>query len=425
MKKLFGIILSLSLVLPLAACGSDSKENDVPPDLEGQWKQVNSTDEDSFHGAIIDGDEIEIYFVSNDGDSRTLYWAGSFTEPDTAEEPYSWVSQNDKDKTGRAILVSPDDTKAFTYADGQISYSSSMMGTTTTVRLEKEEWEPGLEIEKRAPVDSEVPEEKPQPSEEEPAYNGIPYSVAGVEFSIPDYYKKDSEASTDDQAQFDVKNGDIVTIGFSVISSVVSEEKFEEQMYAFEDSLFTSNGLSVEDENDIVSEEILLAGLPGRSFSAIGKLDEVDATIHLDFVYNPPKSQAFFILFMQAGNPQYDYLRDYQKMLDTATLVMPENSDSPPEAEEPDSPSGIRPEFQEAMDAYEEFMNEYVDFMNRYANAENPLGMLSEYVDYMSKYAEKMEEFDKIDNGDLSTEELSYYIEVQSRVSQKLLTIAQ
>ena len=65
-----------------------------------------------------------------------MYWAGSFEAPTTADEPYSWESKNDHDKTDSALMASSDDTKKFTYEKNQISYEASAMGTTATIRLE-------------------------------------------------------------------------------------------------------------------------------------------------------------------------------------------------------------------------------------------------------------------------------------------------
>lgn len=70
--------------------------------------------------------------------SVSQYWAGSFDAPTTADEPYTWESENDKDQTDMAILASGDDTKTFTYQDGVISYEVSAMGVTQTVKLEKQ-----------------------------------------------------------------------------------------------------------------------------------------------------------------------------------------------------------------------------------------------------------------------------------------------
>lgn len=144
MKKLLYIALSAALVLGmLTACGEPKQtgpETDpaAPPDLAGEWKQTNSDAEDAWQAATISGDTIEVYWVSDNGDTKALYWAGSFDAPTTADEPYTWESVNDKEQTDMAILASGDDTKAFTYQGGVISYEVSAMGVTQTVKLEKQ-----------------------------------------------------------------------------------------------------------------------------------------------------------------------------------------------------------------------------------------------------------------------------------------------
>lgn len=75
--------------------------------------------------------------VNTDSESKSLYWAGTFVAPETPDEPYTWESVNDKEKTDSALLASGDDTKTFTYEKGEISYEASALGTTKTVRLEK------------------------------------------------------------------------------------------------------------------------------------------------------------------------------------------------------------------------------------------------------------------------------------------------
>lgn len=86
----------------------------------------------------------------------------------------------------------------------------------------------------------------------------------------------------------------------------------------------------------------------------------------------------------------------------------------------------IRPEFKDAMDSYEEFMNEYIEFMKKYADSNgNDLTLLSDYATYMSKYAEFVEDFEKWENEEMTAAETAYYIQVQTRVNEKLLEIAQ
>ena len=46
---------------------------------------------------------------------------------------------------------------------------------------------------------------------------------------------------------------------------------------------------------------------------------------------------------------------------------------------------GIRPEFKEAMNAYEAFYDEYCDFMKKYSENPTNLKLLAQYVDMMSK----------------------------------------
>ena len=45
---------------------------------------------------------------------------------------------NDTEKTDSALLASGDETKTFTYSDGQITYDVTAMGITETVKLEKQ-----------------------------------------------------------------------------------------------------------------------------------------------------------------------------------------------------------------------------------------------------------------------------------------------
>lgn len=85
--------------------------------------------------------------------------------------------------------------------------------------------------------------------------------------------------------------------------------------------------------------------------------------------------------------------------------------------------SGIDSDFKAAMDGYEEFMDEYVTFMKKYSKNPSDLSLLADYAKFMADYADFVADFNKWEDADLSTEEIKYYIEVQSRVTQKLLEI--
>ncbi len=132
-KNILTVILTLVFCLTLL-CGCGSKTSVT--DLTGTWKSENNNG--SWMEAVISGDTIEVNWVSDNGDTKSLYWAGSYTAPAKATLEYSWDSENDHTKTDDALLASGDDTKTFTYKDGQISYSVSALGTTTTMHLSKE-----------------------------------------------------------------------------------------------------------------------------------------------------------------------------------------------------------------------------------------------------------------------------------------------
>lgn len=117
------------------------RDRTVPPDLAGEWREQNGSD-DSFHGILISGDTIEIYWVSEGGNAASLYWAGSYVPPPDGKEPYTWVSENDVTRTSAAQLASGESSKTFTYQNGILSYSASVLGVTTTIEAKKQPWQP-------------------------------------------------------------------------------------------------------------------------------------------------------------------------------------------------------------------------------------------------------------------------------------------
>lgn len=138
-KRILALTASLLLAFGCIGCGGGAAEEPAPaPDLTGEWAQVNSNSEDMYHIATIEGETIEIYWFSPSDETKALYWAGDFAAPETADEPYTWTSTNDREKTDSALLASGDDTKEFTYEADQISYEAGMMGVTQTMRLEKQ-----------------------------------------------------------------------------------------------------------------------------------------------------------------------------------------------------------------------------------------------------------------------------------------------
>ena len=84
---------------------------------------------------------------------------------------------------------------------------------------------------------------------------------------------------------------------------------------------------------------------------------------------------------------------------------------------------GMRKDFKDAMDSYEAFIDEYVALMKKYNDNPNDVSLLADYTKYITKYADMAKKFENWKNENLNNAELAYYIDVQSRVSKKLLEI--
>lgn len=87
------------------------------------------------------------------------------------------------------------------------------------------------------------------------------------------------------------------------------------------------------------------------------------------------------------------------------------------------SESAIRPEFKKAMDAYEEFYDEYCDLMAQYTKNPTDFSLLTKYGNMLSKMTEIDAAFEKWNDADMTTAEAAYYLEVNSRVLQKLAKV--
>lgn len=87
--------------------------------------------------------------------------------------------------------------------------------------------------------------------------------------------------------------------------------------------------------------------------------------------------------------------------------------------------SGASPssDFKTAIDSYEQTVNGYVDFMNKYDSEGRPTSMLVDYTKWLQQYTDTAQKLDQIDESTLSPEDQQYFIEVQTRINQKLATL--
>lgn len=126
---------------------------------------------------------------------------------------------------------------------------------------------------------------------------------------------------------------------------------------------------------------------------------------------------------------------DYVPEEDVASNTTDTSTDSSAETSKPDTTEKVPdkdtsnngtldPDFKAAMNSYEKFMDEYVAFMKKYKSNPSDMSLLTEYADYMSKYADFVEDFEKWEDEEMNAAETAYYIDVQERVSKKLLEVA-
>lgn len=293
MKKYVILVLLCVLLTFTTSCGGnpDSDLTKGIPDLAGQWKQVNSNSQEQCQGAIIEGDKIEIYWVSNNGDTRSLYWSGSFLPPATADEPYSWTSSNNQEKTEGAMLASRDDTKTFSYEDSQISYSSSVMGTTTTVRLEKNEWAPGLKIEEVAKKEEPIHQERNNSGFHVETNQKITF--AGIDFSFPDYYDTLDEKSTEVYKHYYPGKSDYsCSLIFQLEDTKITMYEFDRNKEKTAKEMIAK--LSSGNASEIQSTSCQIANLSGWPFSF--KKDKNSVTINGAFAFNPDSQKLILLV---------------------------------------------------------------------------------------------------------------------------------
>lgn len=111
---------------------------------------------------------------------------------------------------------------------------------------------------------------------------------------------------------------------------------------------------------------------------------------------------------------------------DTTSLSDDKQSGSSSESEQPaqtEQPSTTADDdFKATMDSYEAFFDEWIEFMTTYNAEGNPLSMLADYTQMMAQYTETMSKMDAIDETTLTPEQQQYFLEVQGRINEKILS---
>lgn len=130
--------------------------------------------------------------------------------------------------------------------------------------------------------------------------------------------------------------------------------------------------------------------------------------------------------FTACGGPGTDSEPAEQDAIETEeveTEEAPAAEEPAEEAEDTDS-DVISPEFKKTMDDYEAWFDHYCEVMNKYKENPTDLELMSEMTDLMTEETEMLDQMEKMDESEMNTAELAYYIEVTARIEKKLLEVA-
>ncbi len=111
----------------------------------------------------------------------------------------------------------------------------------------------------------------------------------------------------------------------------------------------------------------------------------------------------------------------------TETVEMETEESEPADAAEEasDADSGVlSPEFKKTMDDYEAWFDHYCEVMKKYQDNPSDLELMSEMTDLLSEETEMLEQMENMDQSQMNSAELAYYIEVTARIEKKLLEVA-
>ena len=97
---------------------------------------------------------------------------------------------------------------------------------------------------------------------------------------------------------------------------------------------------------------------------------------------------------------------------------------APATTEKKEDNNSLDPNFKAAMDSYENFFDEYVAIMKKYTTNPTDLSILADYAKYMGQYADMMQKLEQWEDEELNPAELAYYVDVQARITKKLLEVA-
>jgi hypothetical protein len=109
--------------------------------VTGEYHQVSNGIKGTYMSAVVTNDRIVVTLKldsgeEGDSDATGTFWDGTFDTSSTLDS-FTVVSDPDLEHLNTSILGSSEDSKEFTYKNGDLSFQFSMLGLNTTVHLSK------------------------------------------------------------------------------------------------------------------------------------------------------------------------------------------------------------------------------------------------------------------------------------------------
>lgn len=232
--------------------------------------------------------------------------------------------------------------------------------------------------------------------------------IGGYSFEIPDYYVLNEELSGENNTDYKVAAGEAV-IRFATDDETAGNK----------------------DEFDSIRDDYIKGIMSGAAEDAKADGNDFTCTVNgspcsgrVELLYNEPMHTLVAAIFMQQDASSADYLPDFEKVMASAKLVASESAESSA-GEESDTDSGLlSPEFKKTMDDYEAWFDHYCEVMKKYQEDSSNIELISEMTDLLSEETEMLEQMENMDQSQMNSAELAYYIEVTARIEKKLLEVA-
>lgn len=235
--------------------------------------------------------------------------------------------------------------------------------------------------------------------------------IGGYSFEIPDYYVLNEELSGETNTDYRIADGEAVIRFAMDDESAGSKAEFDSVRDDYVEGVMS--GISEDTKSD------------GNDFTC--EVNGSPCSGRVELLYNEPIHTLVAVIFMQQDASAADYLPDFEKVIDSAKLIETDSAESSSD----DNASGdsdsalLSPEFKKTMDDYEAWFDHYCEVMKKYEENPSDLELLSEMTDLLTEETAMLEQMENMDQSEMNTAELAYYIEVTARIEKKLLEIAE